>query len=273
MIATNRRIPAHDFLLVAFSVAVIVLSNWPETEPRQLVQLRDRDGTLRQYSLAEKDPTLSKLRLALEKWAKAGQETRLAVAQWRAELADFYAEKTVAPPEPTPSPIRPAAFRSESRPMDEGANREERNAEVVPESRSQHEYWRAFGQQARVEIEKIQEIRRSRKALEVPQPIVFGALEPGRKPTRAILISPAIGFVVALGFAAWSSLCPTLRLRKHGLSSCVASTEFDGDAASELRLVVPSTWVRIRQPTGVLARWGAMTILSVYAFVSVVASA
>ena len=37
----------------------------------------------------------------------------------------------------------------------------------------------------------------------------------------------------------------------------------------ELRLVVPSNWVRIRQPFGVMARWSMMTILATYALVSV----
>ncbi len=76
MIATSRRMPTHDFLLVAFSVAVLVLGTWPESAPRQLVQLRQHDGSLRQYSLAEHDPAIANLQLALEKWAKAGQETR-----------------------------------------------------------------------------------------------------------------------------------------------------------------------------------------------------
>ncbi len=269
MIATNRRMPAHDFLLVAFSVAVIVLSKWPETQPRQLVQLREPSGSLRQYSLPENDPTLAKLRLALEKWAKAGQETRLAVAEWRAELADFYAERTESAPKPSSNPIRSVAFRHESKRSSEDAQVALEIGEGV--RASQHEYWVNFGQQARTEIAKVQEIRRSRKALEVPPPIVFGPLEAGRKPVRAIMISPAIGVVVAFAFAAWSFLFPTLRLSQPDHNTTVMSTASDLDASGELRLFVPSNWVRIRQPLGVFARWAAMAAIAAYAFVSVFA--
>ena len=63
MIAAPRRISLQDFLLVTFSVAVLVLASWPETPPRQWVQLRQPDGSLRQYSLAKNDPRIAKLRL------------------------------------------------------------------------------------------------------------------------------------------------------------------------------------------------------------------
>ncbi len=268
MIGTNRRMPAHDFLLVAFSVALIVLSTWPETQPRQWVQLRERDGSLRQYSLTESDPRLAQLRLSLEKWAKAGQETRLAVAQWCAELADFYSQRTEPSPAQVASPIRAVGFRIDAR--ERAEERRAEAAKAASELRTQHDYWLERSQQARAEIAKVEEIRRSRKALEIPPPIVFGDLEPGRKPAASVMVATVIGLVVALAFSLWSWLSPTLHLR--GQSDGDRGTTSAGgeiEKGDELRLMVPAAWVRVRQPAGVIARWGAMGILTIAALASV----
>jgi hypothetical protein len=267
MIATNRRMPARDFLLVVLSVAVIVLSKWPETQPRQWVQLRQPDGMLRQYSLSENDPTLPKLRLSLQRWARAGQETRLAIANWRAELADFYAERTRSA-SPSAGPIRPVAFSQNTGQLGtNGAGTASGVAQEAREIASQHDYWLSQGRRARAEIEKVEEVRRSRRALEVPPPIVFGRREDGRKPVGSVVIAAASGVVVALAFAAWTLFCPAVLLSRQCEKADRARLDSNEDP-QELQLRVPSNWIRVRQPVGVLARWGATAVLVLGAVIS-----
>ena len=186
---------------------------WPETQPRQLVQLRDCQ--MERFSSIRWQNGIRAWRSSvyrLEKWAKAGQETHLAVAQWRAELADFIREKTESPAASS-NPVRPAAFRKESRlprrRFSKGSSAEVLCAPVAARLLATS---RPAGSHRNREDPGDSP---QSKALEVPPPIVFGPLEPGRKPGRAILISPGIGTVVALGFAAWAALCPTLWFREQ----------------------------------------------------------
>ena len=316
MMATCRRISIHDFLLVAFSVAVIVLSNWPDAPPRQLVQLRTAGGELRQYSLAENDPQLAQLRLALEKWLKAGQETRLAVAQWRLELAEHYAAKPEADyPTHATSPFSPVSYRIPSphqrlqgdlrlqgdRPViangeDNGIGDQNENGDIengdrygfpVPaQSTTTHrQYWLELGAEAQREIARVEEVRRSRKALEVTPPILFGSLEAGKKPSEAVAVAGAIGVLIASVFAGWVFACPPLRLTRSGPARLVPGpnsvgpysvpgpnsdfpdSDFDAELSAatcwgregalevtEIRLEVPTHWVRLRQPWSVMIR-------------------
>lgn len=247
MIATDRRISAHDFLLVAVAVSVIVLSAWPPTQAGLPVQVRQADGTIRSFSVTENDPALANLRRALERWARAGQETPLAIAQWQAELADFYVAKSVASDSPSPSPIRPVSFRN---------------------GNAQPTYWETKGQQARAEIKRIQEIRRSRTSREVTPPVEIGQLQAGRKPGGAILAATVLGLLTAIGFAGWTFLCPTLRLYQMGDLQAEAWKNEAESGPAEMQLVVPSDWVRLRQPTSVMIRRAAMGFLTLLAVAS-----
>lgn len=283
MIATIRCIKASDFLLVFGSVAVLVLGYWPPAPPRQRVQVSQADGTVRQFSIPENDPAIAKLKLALEKWGKAGQETRLAVAQWRAELADFYVARTESAARPPTASANLAASSSASGPMRQASFRNPAGASanaaeipsVVPASddRQPHlEFWRNLGHRARDSIAEVEEIRRSRKSLETPPPIVFGPLQRGTKPWPALVAALLAGLFVAWLFAFWNHCSPAIRLHSSrvggGDPMPSAVTEAYGE---EIRLVVPSAWVRVRQPISVLARSFAITALVIWACLSLVA--
>lgn len=294
MIATDRRMPIHDFFLVALSVAVIVVSTWPEAPPRQWVQFRQPDGNLQPFSLPQDDPRLAKLRLRLETWAKAGQETRFAVAQWRAEVAEFYASRTEPPAAPANATFRAVSFRGgvEADPP-WAAEEQARNGGVAAAieqqlRQQQHDDWLLAAAAARAEVARIEEIRRSRRALEVPPPIVFGPLQPGGTPARAYLVAPLAGLLVGLGFTLWAFLFPSLRLAPS--PSDDGGQEISGGKANasgrepphetglpvpshvepELQLRVPSNWLRVHQPAAVLARMGAAWLLAVVAATTIV---
>ena len=94
MIAAMRRQAMLDFLLVAFSITVIVVANWPPPAPKQTVILHAEGGP-RQYSLAAKDPRLAKLRHLLENWSVDSLDKTLAKTNWLIEVAEFYAGRTM----------------------------------------------------------------------------------------------------------------------------------------------------------------------------------
>ncbi len=263
MIAPSRRLPVHDFLLVAFAVAVISISQWPDSGRRQWVQLRQPDGTLRQFSLSENDPKLAKLRLSLEKWAKAGQETRLALARWRAELAEFYAGRTAKTDETDrASTTRTVSFRTMPNAPD--------FKEAERERRAEHAFWLEQADAARQAVAKMEEVRRSRRALEVPPPIVFGQLAPAAKPGHAVLLATLIGLTAALAFAGWAHLCPVLRWKSKTDACTSSDPDLTFDGTRQLRFVVPSAWIRLRQPTAVRLRQAAIPVLVMAAITAMV---
>lgn len=273
MIATTRRMPLHDFLLVACSVAVIVLANWPVSQPRQWFQLRQTDGSLRQYSLAEDDSNLSRLRLSLQEWARAGQQTRLGLAQWRSELSEFYLQRLDSEKDSSFQPIRTVAYDSQVDGHENHARRtrdDDVHDEAAMHQQARRQYWTDLGQRAREEIVEIHEIRRSRKAMEVPPPIVFGQLEPGRKPAHAVFVSALVGISAGFLFFCWSWFVPTLTLERSGTGAFDDTQRPSQAGPNELQLSIPSDWVRVRQPAGVLARWVAMATLAIMAFCSAV---
>lgn len=264
MIAPSRRLPVHDFLLVAFAVAVISISQWPESGRRQWVQLRQKDGTLREFSLPENDSRLAKLSLSLEKWARAGQETPLAIARWRAELAEFYAGRTAETSHrSSTSTIRAVSFRSDAKPTTPNVTEAERLRRV------EHSFWLNQAEAARRAVDKIEEVRRSRRELEVPPPIVFGRLAPAGKPGHAVLFATLAGLASALAFAAWSYACPALGWSaKSGRSTSPDSVSSSEDSR-QLQLVVPADWIRLRQPLGVRLRQAAVPLLVLAAITSI----
>jgi hypothetical protein len=257
-------LPVHDFLLVAFAVAVISISQWPESGRRQWVQLRQVDGTLRQFSLPENDPRLAKLKLSLEKWARAGQETRLAIARWRTELAEFYAERTAETSHrDSPGPIRAVSFRGDSTPNSPKLTEADRLR------RLEHAFWLKQADAAREAVAKIEEVRRSRRALEVPPPIVFGRLAPAGKPGYAILFSTLIGLTAGLAFAGWAYLCPAWRWSSKTGASKSPDSVLTRENSRPLQLVVPADWIRLRQPSGVRLRQAAVPLLVLAAITSI----
>jgi hypothetical protein len=167
--------------------------------------------------------------------------------------------------------MRPASYRHPAGPSASGA--EISSAAPASDDRQAHlDFWRNLGEQARSSIAEVEEIRRSRKSLETPPPIVFGRLQHGTKPWPAIVVALLTGLFVAGLFAFWTHCSPAIRLHSSPLaggdSMPSAVTEADEE---EIRLLVPSAWVRVRQPIGVLTRSLAITALVIWACVSLVA--
>ena len=152
-----------------------------------------------------------------------------------------------------------------------------------------------FGAEAQREIARVEEVRRSRKALEVTPPILFGSLEAGKKPRAAVAVAGAIGVLIASVFAGWVFACPPLRLTRSGPARFVpgpnsvpvpnsdSNSDFDAELSAatcwgregalevtEIRLEVPTHWVRLRQPWAVVIRRWAVAGLVLGAAAAIV---
>jgi hypothetical protein len=260
MIAATRRMAMHDFLLVAFSVIVIVLSVASEGDKRQTVEVRDASGNLQRYSLAADDPRLAKLQSELANWAKGLPGARLTLAKWHAELADFYVGRTQPRPD-DPTVVQVSFAEQTSR----SANKE------AAALSAQHNYWIRVRDHARQSIIAAEEQLRQRKSSSEPPPIMLGELSSSGPSLTAFGFAGVTGLGVAIAFACWIYVCPAICLSKDRRSPEweTASSNQDG-RLRELRLSIPPQWVRIHQPAAVVLRRVLYSALVIFALACVI---
>ena len=255
MIATTRRMAIQDFLLIAFSVVVIVLSLWPQGDARQTLVFRHHSGALQQYSFEADDPRLEKLRHELANRSRRVPDASLTRETWRAEVADFYASSTDRSGK-SPDQVVRVSF-SDVPP----------SQAVVAELKQlsdQHQYWINVRNRARKAIAAAESRLKQQQMQVGPPPIEFGKVSHGGHPPNAFALASLIALSVAAGFAWWSYLWPAIRLRADSLAPQLQTPKpEDAGKLHELRLVIPAKWVRIHQPAPVLIRRIAYTTVVV----------
>lgn len=255
MIATTRRMAIQDFLLIAFSVVVIVLSLWPQGDARQTLVFRHLSGALQQYSFEADDPRLDKLRHELANRSRHVPDASLTRETWRAEVADFYASRTDRSGQ---SPDQVVRVSFSDVPPSETVIAE------LQQLSDQHQYWINVRDRARKAIAAAQSRLKQQKMLVGPPPIEFGKLTDGGLPANAFVMASLIGLCVAAGFAWWSYLWPAIRLRVDSSAPQLQTPKpEDAEKPHELRLVIPAKWVRVHQPAPVLIRRVAYTTVVV----------
>ena len=248
MIATTRRMAIHDFLLVAMATLVIVLSNWPNSQKRQSVDLRNSDGTSQRYSLAVDDPRLAKLQRDLDSWNRGGTNTAIALTKWRVELAEFYVDRFQSPPSTS---VTQVSF------VESGGNAASTDGPQISARKHWQSYWANVGKQARESLAIQNAKLRDHRALVGP-PIVLGKVIESRS-KNAFLISCICGLLMATVFGFWTYISPSLGLhRTENVDEAEGNREqLTGSrerALTELQLRIPSEWVRIHQPISVVLR-------------------
>ncbi len=251
----------HDFLLAAFSTVVIVLSHWPGQTPKQMVTFRDPQGALHNYAFAIDDPRLAKLRVVAEKRTGPSSSTSLAQAKWRAELAEFYAERTLPRSVPVDRVVRVSFIDGQS------TNPSGDEASVL---KAQHEFWIRAAEKAQTQIVEAKAKLERQRQLAGPPPIVFGKPAPGGPTPNSFLWASLIGICVACGFAFWTRWSPTIRLASD------VKPEFDSPPTNQhgrtrdLQLIIPARWVRIHQPASVVLRRTLYTALVIAGLITVI---
>ena len=245
MIFKTRQMVTGDLLLVALASAAIVLSIWPRDEPRQLIQIRLTGGGLQTYSLPQTDPRLAVLRQKLAVWSNPRPDSSTALAKWRAEVAQFYAERT--DPENINADVIQVSFTDQSLGQQESSTSTPAGEDARQPHR-QHVYWIKVRDAAIQEIVTAKERRAHQRALAGP-PIVFGELSHAPLPMKALATASVTAMLVALTFFIWGALFPSLKLHQTQL----AHLDDDRQPGS-LRLTIPANWVRLHQPVVVQVR-------------------
>ena len=250
MIAKTRQLATHDFILIVITAAVVVVSFLPLSAPRREVRLRDSAGKMRTYSLHIDDPMLDRLSRAESRRAtKRSGSAALAVAQWQAEVAGFYAEQS------KPAVIQQVSFTQQ----------EDRQSDLTA-LQMQHEAWLQVRDEAEAKIEQWVAGFERLQILETPSPIELGGVIPAQRPLSAYAIGALGGLIVAAIFALWSFLAPTVHLPKT-ISSDQKSVPVDPDRAFEIAFSIPRDWIRVRQSPSVWLRRAAELTLVIAALV------
>lgn len=266
MIAKSRQMATHDFLLILSAAVVLVITAWPSPGERQLVGIRQSDGTVKSYSLAPEDPRLAKLKHELSEWNTPPQSSELAVARWHAELAEMYVERTLPRPsaEDT-SMVMPVSFESD-------AVRQREELAAAEARQRQNQYWQDYARKAHVRIEAVEARQLQLQSLKASPPIVMGELSPAPHPAATFLFAGLIGVATSIAFAIWNFAAPSIRLTQPlppGTNSEAGGTKLsDANSCNELQLSIPSRWVKVRQPWSVKLRQSAYAVLILAAFVS-----
>ena len=234
----------HDFLLVAFSVVVILLSATADREERQIVEIRDASGNLKPYSLAVDDPRLAKLQDQLADWTKGRPDAALTLAKWHFELADFYVTRTQGQPS---NAVVQVSFADGN----QTSSAAEKEAAAL---RVQNAYWTRVRDQAKQTIDAVEEKRRLEKLSGSP-PIVFAERTLATPSPADFGIAGLAGLVVAIVFAYWVYLCPAITLSEDWRVQEASLPGYDPDQrVQEFRIAIPAKWVRLHQPVSVLLR-------------------
>ncbi len=265
MIATTRRMAMTDFLLIATAAIVIVLSHGPTATPRQRVEIRDRSGNLQRYSLETSDPRLAMLRKQLAEQERRAPDRALAVARWRAELAEFYADRTADDSSET-SALAPVSFIDR---VPEAIAPTE-SAETIARN-SEHVHWVQAANEARRAIAEAQQRLSLRSSLASQPSIVLGEIIANPVDRVTLAAAAVIGFCTALVFACWTYACPRIGLQVPSTSATPEFTAESGDCKGKhLRLVLPEAWVHVTQPVSVQLRRGAFAAVVITALACIV---
>lgn len=248
MIARANRMAISDFVLVAVAVLILVLSLGPGKRIRQNVVVRDPQGITHRYSFDVDDPRLAKLDQQLQRWKRRPPDAETARHRWIVRAAEHYAELTK--PVPQARPVVPVSFTLPPDDSDAAREANEREAAKVRARQRQAEsaMWIRVAAEAKSRATQIE--RHHQRAISFP-PIVLGSRF-AAGPTRVhYLVGCLAGLLVAIAFSIWTRLCPALRLQGEAMAGDRIELP---DGSQLLRLEIPTTWVRLRQPLSVWVR-------------------
>ena len=264
MIAKSRQLATHDFLLILSAAVVLAFSAWPKPDAHQTVQIRQINGSSKTYSLAPSDPRLAKLKHELSEWKKPERSTTLAIAKWQADIAAFYAERTLPRSQPIDnSIIMPVSFQ------DVATKREAELAAREARER-QHNFWLEFATKAEEQIDEEEKLQAQRRSLRASPPIVIGEVIPRPHAASTFFFSGLVGVLIALIFAAWTFAAPSIQVTPDAESRSPELRSKLDTTPCELRLSIPSQWIQVHQPWSVQLRLSAYAILILSALACVV---
>jgi hypothetical protein len=263
MIAATRRMATLDFLLVAFSAIVALQAFWPAAAPRQTVQYRDAGGRVHRYSLAIDDPRLKRLTQAVKKPSRPRPTAALAKLKWLAETADFYVGRT-EPRRNEPGFVLPVSYRE-----NQSAAKSTNEADVLA---AEQNYWIEIRDENRQKVAQAEAKLRLQQSLAVPSAIVFGDTVHGAHSTITLVTSALLGVCIAGFFALWTYACPAICLRADRFPPELETRKSDWSPSRDLRLLIPSRWVRVHQPASVTIRRLTQTVVVAAGLASLFAS-
>ena len=233
MFASSRRLNSCDFLLFGSSIALACICLWPRPVDRKLVKVRDADGQTRSYSIAIDDPKLTAITTRLRQWENQASSRALRTAQWHAEVADYYCQiddKSTSANTTEPPPVAQVSFVDSERP-------DIRNED--------HSFWSQLAESARKRVQReMKRIERDRET--TGPPVVLGS------------VTKSIGSPAAYPIACFTALATVgLAIRRQRLRppielGCTVEQPVDPNDVKVIRLQVPDSWVRIRQPAEVM---------------------
>jgi len=264
----------HDFLLVLLSAALLTLLLWPPSSAIRQVDIRRYDGSIQSYQLAANDPKLAKLEEELQRWSKPKPNSQLAISKWQAELGGFYAERTLpGVKQQEEKRILPVSYYPDHAEKRETAAREAANLE------QQHAYWLDFQRQAVRSVEEEEQRQRQMLSLRSRPSIMIGELRSAPYTRKALVGSSLVGLCVAMLFAAWNYLIPSIQLVKQPSESgrpagadgsdcdIIEPAESDRQhlresiSSLQFQVMLPAKWLKVHQPLGVWIRQAAYLTL------------
>lgn len=278
MVAKSMRLAIRDSILIALSVAVIVLAWWPRNGPRQLVHVRGETGNSRSFAIPLGDPRLGEIRQHLFNRAHPRPRTEWVLARWRRRLASHYIAHRSTPQQgeataetgPSARAVVQASYPAAAAgPAMRGAA-----ASAADEDPANRLYWVRENERAERAIEAEERRFAQQRAAAGMPPVVLGNVVAGQRRGGAWLTALASGLLAAIGFAHWALRWPALAAIRGrgrlGRRQASAGPSENGPAASEagptadstadstaaVRIEIPAPWIRISQPLPVaLRRW------------------
>ncbi|MFK8114845.1 MAG: hypothetical protein AB8B91_21770 [Rubripirellula sp.] len=244
MIAMQRQMAIHDFLLLALAVVVIVLNCWPTPANRQMIDVRGPQGEIQRYSLAVDDPRLQELEQQLYRRSQSRPLPGLTWARWQAEVAEFYAQRTRSNAET--GKVVAVSFTDQQVKVD-------RETEYQRSLNRQHGHWLAVHDQSLQAIAKYETLMESQRAMLGPPPMAFAEVSSGGPAHHAFWISALAGLLVACCFAGWTYVCPARSLAAQSGEPELTSRSKPLKRQS-IEMSIPTRWVRVHQPLAVWLR-------------------
>ncbi len=299
MFSASRRMTFRDFVLLGSSIAVLVVVLWPAQSDRQWVEVRTDDGQHQRYSVAVDDPSLVSIKLRLKKWETPPSTRTLRTARWHLELAVFYSQhlgrsapnafgsgsgtaQAVRPAQQftaiLPGGLRRSANKSPSGGSKADGIRPATQVEKADNSVTQvafidsrerdsatksSKFWTALSTASSLRIEQEEQRIGSAHNRSTP-PVILGPVVRSAR--------PAIAYPFAL-FAALATILLSSRrqrVRPPIELACQVERPVDFAESETICLRIPPTWVRIRQPTEVVAWRLVYTTAVLSAFVCLV---
>lgn len=263
----RQRWAVKDLALVAVSVTAITLGLWSAAPLRQMIHCSDADGNTRSFSLPLGDSRLARIGRELQRRQTPPPVNAVVLAKWRIDLAAHYTKRCEA--ERRRGLAAKLAVEESSVGAGEAAGRlttashhvaqasfsdragAAAAAAVSGEGAEEREaaFWQNVAARAQVTLAQAETQVANQLAHAAPPPVVLGTIvAPGRS-LEAWVTATLLGLLAACLFAEWAYRSPAIEVvPRH--------PETKAGQEDEIRIEIPSDWIRIHQPLDVWARRG-----------------